>query len=90
MLRSVMLGASTLALAASPIAASAATVAASTNAASALSLSSAHRASVPAGKSSKLAGAGIGPIAAAVIVAGVAIGAAVLISDKEDNDSDSN
>ena len=91
MLKSVMLGASTLALVASPIAASAApTVAAPTNAASALSLSSVHRAGAPAGKSSKLAGAGIGPIAAAVIVAGIAIGAAVLISDKEDNDSDSN
>jgi hypothetical protein len=86
MLKSVALGASTLALAASPIAASAAP----TNAVSALSLSSAHRASAPAGKSSKLAGAGIGPIVAAVIVAGIAIGAAVLISDKEHDDSDSN
>lgn len=87
MLKSVILGASTLALVASPIAAA---HAAPTNAASALSLSSAHRAGAPAGKSSKLAGAGIGPISAAIIVAGIAIAAGVLISDKEDDDSDSN
>lgn len=83
MLKSLLLGASTLALAASPVAASAATA----NPASALSLSSAHRAAAPTGKSSKLAGAGIGPISAAIIVAGIAIGAAVLISDHEDSDS---
>jgi hypothetical protein len=92
MLKSVILGASTLALVASPIAAAnaAPTTVAPTNAASTLSLSSAHRAGAPAGKSSKLAGAGIGPISAAIIVAGIAIAAGVLISDKEDDDSDSN
>ncbi|UVO50231.1 hypothetical protein M0208_06735 [Sphingomonas sp. SUN019] len=86
MLKSIILGASVFALTAAPIAASAATA----NPASKLSLSSATRAGTPAGKSNRLAGSGIGPIAAGAILVGIAAAAVLLISDKEDDDSDSN
>ena len=86
MLKSIVLGTSVLALTAAPIAASAAPA----TAASKLSVSSAARAGAPAGKTNRLAGGGIGPIAAGVILVGIAVGAVLLISDEEDDDSDSN
>jgi hypothetical protein len=86
MLKSFILGASAIALTAAPVAASAATA----NSASKLSLSSSTRAGAPAGKSNRLAGSGIGPIAAGAILVGITVAAVLLISDKEDDDSDSN
>lgn len=86
MLKSIFMGASVIALTATPIAASAATAASANK----LSLSSTSRTGAPTGKSNRLTGAGIGPIAGGVIAAGIAIAAVILISDKEDDDSDSN
>jgi hypothetical protein len=85
MFKALMTGATALTLTAVPVAASAAPAA--TNPATSLSVA---RAATPAGKSSKLTGAGIGPIAAGIIAVGIAVGVVLLVSDKEDNDSDSN
>lgn len=84
MFKALMTGAAALTLTAVPVAASAAPVA---NPASSLSIT---RAATPSAKSSKLSGPNIGPIAAGVIAAGIAVAAIILISDKEDDDSDSN
>lgn len=58
-------------------------------AASKLSVAKTVRAGAPTGKSSRLAGENVGPIAAALIGAGIVAGTVLLIVDKED-DSDSN
>lgn len=87
MLKHVILSASIASLSLAPVAASAATV----NPASKLSLTSTSRASAPTGKTNRATGAGVGPIAAGIIVVGIAVGATLLIIDKEDDeDADSN
>ena len=86
MIKTWILGASALTMAALPVAASAAPVAA--NSAQSLSVASSVRAGTPTKKSSKLAGASVVPL---VIGAAVVAGVAYLIVDKEDDDnSDSN
>lgn len=87
-MKSLILGASALALTATSVAASAAPVAAPT-AASKLSLAGPTRAAAPSGKSERLGGAGVGPIAAIAILAGIAVGGYFII-DAHDDDSDSN
>lgn len=87
MLKSIILSVSAIGLAATPIAASAAAA----TPASKLSLSPSARAGTSVGKTNRLAGSGTGTIAAAIIGAGIAIGAVILITDKEDEDNpDSN
>lgn len=83
MFKSLALGASALILTTTPVVASAAP------AANSLSVSNAARAGSPAVKANRLSGAGIGPIAAAAIAAGVAVIAVIVIDDQED-ESDSN
>ena len=91
MLKKVILVVLAFAVAAAPaVANAAATVAPTTatpTAASKLSLSNIRTAS-PTGRTDRLAGAGIGPIAAGVILVGIAVGAYFLIDNHEDNDDD--
>lgn len=84
MFKAVILGASAVALTAAPVAVSAATTASAP--AAKLSLAGA-RAAAPTGKSSRLAGPNAGPIAAGIILVGIAVGAAFLIDDQESSDS---
>ncbi len=83
MIKSAILGLSALALGAAPVAASAATPAPAAK----LSLAGNARAAAPTGRSSHLAGPSAGPIAAGIILVGIAIGAAFLIDDQESSDS---
>ncbi len=86
MIKTLILGASAIAMTAMPVAAIAAPAGA--NSAGSLSLAPAVRAGTPTKKSSKLAGQSIVPI---VIGAGIIAGVAYLIIDHEDdNNSDSN
>jgi hypothetical protein len=57
--------------------------------ASSLSVARAIRAGAPSTGAGRLTGRNVGPVAAAIIAAGIAVGATLLIVDKED-DSDSN
>lgn len=82
MIKAAILGASALALFTAPVAASAAPTAPAAK----LSLTGA-RAAAPTGKASHLTGPSAGPIAAGIILVGIAIGAAFLIDDQESSDS---